>query len=124
MPAGGTRLHRDGHRHVLDSDGLSDLLRSGRDRTAAALQVFAHALKGVMPRKRGDWMHEGKRTTAIYYRVPDPAAALVDFAIEKSLRRYLKGFCALSASSIECFWPHRGRDLPPPSCLFRKDLPF
>jgi hypothetical protein len=49
-------------------------------------RVFAHALKDVMPRKRSDKLIEGKRTTAIYYRVPDPAAAVVDLALEKSRR--------------------------------------
>ena len=49
-------------------------------------KVFAHALKDVMPRKRSDKLLEGKRTTAIYYRVPDPAAAVVDLALEKSRR--------------------------------------
>jgi hypothetical protein len=47
---------------------------------------FACALKDVMPRKRSDTLLEGKRTTAIYYRVPDPAAAVVDLALEKSRR--------------------------------------
>ena len=46
----------------------------------------AHALKDVMPRKRSDKLHEGKRTTATYYRVPDPAASVVDLALEKSRR--------------------------------------
>ena len=49
-------------------------------------RLFAHALKDVMPRKRSDKLLEGKRTTAIYYRVPDPAAAVVDLALEKSRR--------------------------------------
>ena len=47
---------------------------------------FACALKGVMPRKRSDKLLEGKRTTAVYYRVPDPAAAVVDIALKKSRR--------------------------------------
>jgi hypothetical protein len=47
---------------------------------------FACALKSVMPRKRSDKLIEGKRTTAIYYRVPDPAAAVVDLGLEKSRR--------------------------------------
>lgn len=47
---------------------------------------FACALKDVMPRKRSDKLLEGKRTTAIYYRVPDPAAAVVDLVLEKSRR--------------------------------------
>ena len=44
---------------------------------------FARALKEVMPKKRSDKLLEGKRATAIYYRVPDPSAAVVDLALEK-----------------------------------------
>jgi hypothetical protein len=47
---------------------------------------FARALKDVMPRKRDDRLHEGKRAAPTYYQVPDPAAAVVDLALEKSRR--------------------------------------